>query len=175
MAHYTLRLPEDLAARFDRFAASRGGRSQALRRLLRDVVEGEGGAPEPEGGASRGASRKLTLRLGEEELNVLEEVSRSAGMRRTEWACALLRGRLLQRPQFNPTDTQVLADTRQELARICANLRELSRTAKDTDAPADKRDAWVEAIESMHGEVRGELERLRQGLQGSRSYWTAQE
>jgi hypothetical protein len=92
-------------------------------------------------------------------------------MRRTEWASSLLRGRLLQRPQFNQADAQVLADTRQELARICANLREMSRTAKEIDAPPQERDTWLKAVESMHGEVRGELERLRQGLQGSRAYW----
>jgi hypothetical protein len=172
MAFFGIRLSDDFAARFDAFAASRGGRSQVLRGLMAAALA-EAGSAAPDGGvgAARGRSEKLTLRLKAEERASLDAASAAAGMRRTEWAAALLRARLARRPQFNRDQGQALVEARQELARIGANLRELVRVVRDGDLPPEAVPGAVARVEAFRGEVRGQLAGVRAAINGAADYW----
>ena len=70
MDRLTLRLPPDLARRFDAAAAGRGGRS----RFLRSLMEAAAQAPVPEAPdrPPGGGAGKLTLRLGADDLALVE-------------------------------------------------------------------------------------------------------
>jgi hypothetical protein len=172
MAFFGLRLSDDFAARFDAFAASRGGRSQVLRRLMAAALAQAGSVVAESGaGTTGGRSEKLTLRLKAEERLALDAVSAAAGMRRTEWASACLRARLARRPQFNRDQAQALVEARQELARIGANLRELVRVVRDGDLPPDAVPGAVARVEAFRGEVRGQLAGVRAAIDGAVDYW----
>jgi len=174
MAFFGVRLSDDFAARFDAFASGRGGRSGLLRRLMEDALRA-GGAdtaealpPQP-----RGRSEKLTLRLKPDEQAALDKVSSEAGMKRTEWALASLRARLLGRPQFNAVQAQALLETRQELVRISTNLRELVRLVRDGDIDPESVASELAKLEAFRGEVRGELDSIRSAIDGAAAYWEA--
>ena len=172
MAFFGIRLSDDFAARFDAFAAPRGGRSQVLRRLMAAALA-EPGSAAPGGGVGcvRGRSEKLTLRLKAEERSALDRACGAAGMRRTEWVTALLRARLARRPQFNRDQAQALVEARQELARIGANLRELVRVVRDGDLPPEAVTGAVAMVEAVRGEVRGQLAAVRAAIDGAADYW----
>lgn len=172
MAFFGIRLSDDFAVRFDAFAASRGGRSQALRRLMAAALAEAGTAAAEDGaGCVRGRSEKLTLRLRAEERSALDAASAAAGMRRTEWVATLLRARLARRPQFNRDQAQALVEARRELARIGANLRELVRVVRDGDLPPDAVPGAVARVEAFRGEVRGQLAGVRAAIDGAVDYW----
>jgi hypothetical protein len=172
MAFFGLRLSDDFAARFDAFAASQGGRSQVLRRLMVAALAEAGPVTAESGvGSARGRSEKLTLRLRTEERLALDAASAEAGMRRTEWASACLRARLARRPQFNRDQAQALMEARQELARIGANLRELVRVVRDGDLPPDAVPGAVATVEAVRAEVRRQLAAVRAAIDGAADYW----
>ena len=172
MAFFGIRLSDDFAVRFDAFAASRGGRSQVLRRLMAAALAEAGSvAAESGAGTTGGRSEKLTLRLKAEERLALDAVSAAAGMRRTEWASACLRARLARRPQFNRDQAQALMESRQELARIGANLRELVRVVRDSDLPPHAVLSAVAQFEAFRSEIRGQLAGVRAATDGATDYW----
>ncbi len=172
MAFFGIRLSDDFAARFDAFAASRGGRSRVVRCLMAAALA-EAGSAAPEDGvrSARGRSEKLTLRLKAEERLALDAASTAAGMRRAEWASACLRARLARRPQFNRAQAQALVEARQELARIGANLRELVRVVRDGDLPPNAVSGAVATVEAVRGEVRGQIAAVRAAIDGAADYW----
>ncbi|MBN8529157.1 MAG: hypothetical protein J0M36_07975, partial [Caulobacterales bacterium] len=63
MPHFSVRLDDDLAARFDTVAAGRGGRSRLLRRVIEAAAADAGDRVVVVGGGP--TSAKLTLRLTE--------------------------------------------------------------------------------------------------------------
>jgi hypothetical protein len=172
MAHFTVRLPDRLAAAFDAMAATEGGRSRALRRLMERALKGV--APSEandEDVAPRGKSEKVTLRLKPAELSALDDVSAAAGLKRTEWASACLRGRLLAKPSFNRSETDALVETRQELARISSNLRELVRTVREGDTPTAELAEALASVERFRVEVREQLVEIRDAVEARAGYW----
>jgi hypothetical protein len=174
MAHFTVRLPERLAAAFDALASAQGGRSRALRRLMEQstsagpVANGSG-----DDGAPRGKSNKITLRLRSAELAALDEASAAVGLRRTEWASACLRGTLLGKPSFNRAESQALVESRQDLARISANLRELVRSVREGDTPVDELADALASVERFRHEIRVHLEEIRDAIEGRSTYWAS--
>lgn len=173
MAFFGVRLPDDLAARFDALASSRGGRSKLLRHILEAAVRGDGPAL-PEAGPAvrpRGRSAKVTIRLGDEDLRALDSACEGTGLRRTEWVVALLRTRLLDRPQLNRAEAEALLEIRRELRRIGVNLNQAVRALHVSGgAEADRRAAELAAFQQ---EVRSQLEGVRAALDGDRAYWAA--
>ena len=79
MDRFTLRLPPELARRFDAAAATRGGRSRYLRSLMETAARAPAKAPAPDPPGPRSA--KLTLRLSEADRVALEAEAARAGLR----------------------------------------------------------------------------------------------
>ncbi len=172
MAFFGVRLPDEFAARFDTFASSRGGRSGMLRRLMREAMSAEGAEVASDGqGGARGQSEKLTVRLKPDDRAALDAASAAAGMRRTEWALACLRGRLFSKPQFNSAQAVALVEARQELARISANLRDLVRVVREGDLPAEAVEGELAKVEAFRREVRDQLDGVRAAIDGADGYW----
>ncbi|MEO6380552.1 MAG: plasmid mobilization relaxosome protein MobC, partial [Nitrobacter sp.] len=80
MALISLRIPDEVATRLSAVAASEGGKSALLRRLIADVLNGSPAriAPLPVG-----RPQKITLRFRESEMRQLAEISYQRGMTRT--------------------------------------------------------------------------------------------
>jgi hypothetical protein len=167
MAFIGLRVSDQLAARFEAVAATRGGKSKLLRAMIEAVTK----APPREGegpGVGRGASKKVTLRLKAEDVAALDAAAAKAGLRRTEWLLACARRRLTAKPQFSEPESVALLETRRELRRIGVNLRELARKIGDQDgtAPED-----LAALQAFQNEVRAQLEGVRAAIDGNLAFW----
>ena len=94
MDRLTLRVSPDLIRRFDAAAAGQGGRSRLLRRLMEGAAQAS--FPAPPEAVSAPRSGKLTLRLGETDLRLLEAEAAAVGLSRTQWSVALIRRRLVR-------------------------------------------------------------------------------
>ena len=170
MAFIGFRISDQLASRFEAVAVTRGGKS----RLLRAMVEAVTRAPPGAGvgtGVPRGASRKVTLRLKDEDLVALDAAAAEAGLRRTEWLVACARRRLFATPQLSQQAAVDLLETRRELRRIGVNLRELARKLAEQDGASA---ADVARIEAFQREVREHLVGIRAMLAGNVLYWGAE-
>ena len=166
MASMSARIPDPLAARFEAFASSRGGKSRVLRALMEAALQG--GTPALDlVGPPAGRSSKITLRLKDADLVALNEACADAGFRRTEWIVALVRRRLSGRAQFDRASAASLLEVRRELRRLGVNLREMAEASPG----ADERSAVQ--LEALRGEVREQLERVRQAIAGNLAYWDA--
>lgn len=170
MAFIGLRVSDQLAARFEAVATTRGGKSKLLRAMIEAVTK----APPGEGegtGASRGASEKVTLRLKPEDLAALDAAAKQAGLRRTEWLVACARRRLSAKPQFSREEAISLLEARRELRRIGVNLRELARRLSDKEAAAAED---LAAIQAFQADVRRQIEGLRAAIDGNLAYWSSE-
>ena len=99
MALFNVRLDDQLAVRFDVWADDRGGRSAALRHVIRDACA----RIEPSGRRPLDAPArplKLTVRLSLEEAADLRLQAAPVGLTPNAWAGAALRYRLQGRPTF---------------------------------------------------------------------------
>ena len=166
MASMSARIPDPLALRFEAFASSRGGKSRVLRALMEAALQGSA----PGGDVSRsaaGRSSKVTLRLHEEDLAALDEACADARLLRTQWIVALVRRRLLGRPQFDHASAASLLEVRRELRRLGLSLRTMANASDDNGGPA------VETVEAFRTEVRDHLERVRRAIGGNLAYWDA--
>ncbi|XFF02402.1 plasmid mobilization relaxosome protein MobC (plasmid) [Bradyrhizobium guangxiense] len=105
MALISLRVSDELAVEFSAFAATQGGKSALLRRLIADALA----APAPRILAFPvGRPEKVTVRFRESEMRQLAEVSHQRGMTRTGWIVALVRSRLGSPVQHSPNEHDVL-------------------------------------------------------------------
>lgn len=173
MGVVSVRLPPQLAERFDRVAASGGGRSHVLRRLVGRYLQeaGEGELVERIALQKRGRSEKLTLRLRSGELSLLEAVSLSEGFTRTGWVTALVRSRLFNRPALNPSDSEAYRLSVRELNRIGINLNQIARLMNQAAQEGVVLAPDVEVITEAREEIRKIAENLREGLRGNQASW----
>src|SRR5512146_732062 len=97
MTILNVRVSDDMPARFDAWAAERGGRSPALRHLIDRACRTGPTAPVAPG---RHASRpvKLTVRLSAADGRGLDAAAAGMGLTRNAWAAAVIRRRLHGRP-----------------------------------------------------------------------------
>lgn len=170
MAFIGFRISDQLASRFEAVAATRGGKSRLLRAMVEAVTRsppGDGEGP----GFPRGASKKVTLRLKDEDLAALDAAAAQAGLRRTEWLVSCARRRLSAKPQLSEGQALELLETRRELRRIGVNLRELARRLAEQDSASA---ADVAAIQAFQSEVRQQLEGVRAAIDGNLVYWGAE-
>lgn len=170
MDRFTVRLPHDLARRFDAAAHGHGGRSSLLRRLI-EASAAEVGSPadvvlpEPRTG-------KLTLRLGADDLVALEAEAARIGLSRTRWVVALVRRRLHGGPQLSPPEAAAFLEIQRDLRRIGVNLNQIARTLHMRGARADAPGGEAARALAFAGEVRGGLADLRRAFEGNRDYWS---
>lgn len=171
MDRFTVRLPPDLACRFDAAASACGGRSRLLRRLIEaSAADGDPGAePAP----AEPLTGKLTLRLGAVDLAAVEAAAVAVGLSRTQWAVALVRRRLHGRPQLSPPEAAAFIEVQRDLRRIGVNLNQIARTVNATVPGGRAPDLELARIVAFAEEVRGGLSGLRRAFEGNLDYWSA--
>ena len=171
MADFKLRLPDDLATRFDRWAADRGGRSPALRHLIEQVSGGAGPTCDP---SSRLGSRplKLTARLTAADGRGLDAAAAEMGLTRNAWVAALVRRRLRARPTFRRSDELSLLAVQTELRRIGINVNQIAR-ALNTAVVEEGRvlDLELSYLHDLRAEIRAHMAGLREAFEGNLAYW----
>lgn len=169
MDRLTLRLSPDLARRFDAAAADRGGRS----RLLRSLMEGaaQGSLPEPGPRSSGGKTGKLTLRLNEPDLVLLEAEAARLGLSRTQWSVALIRRRLHDRPQFTRPEALAFIEVQRDLRRIGVNVNQIARALNTAVMEGTVLDLETAQLAAFADEIRAHIAGLREAFDGNLAYW----
>lgn len=169
MDRLTLRVSPDLIRRFDAAAASQGGRSRLLRRLMDGVAQAS--LPAPAERPSAGGSGKLTLRLGDADLRRLEVEAATVGLSRTQWSVALIRRRLHDRPQFGRPDALALIEVRRELRRIGVNINQIARALNTAVMDGAVLDLEVAQLAAFQAEIATWVDALGEAFEGNLAYW----
>ena len=175
MAMFTLRLDDDLAARFDAVAASVGGRSTALRALIERVSR----APEAAAPASQPApamrsrgSNRVSVRLTDNELSQLDQAAAERGIKRTDWVAATVRSRLaLTVPAQD--DRERLIDIRIELRSIGNNVNQAVKALHVANMEGSRLDLEREAarVADFRATIAEQIEAIGAALKGDLAYW----
>src|SRR6478752_6028135 len=168
MALISLRLPDDVAARLSAVAASEGGKSALLRRLIVDVLNASPAqiAPLPVG-----RPQKITVRFRESEMRQLADIARQRGMTRTGWIVALVRSRLGSPVQHSLEEHAALRAIVRELNRIGGNINQIARAANTSVLQGRAVEPDLSAIREAKMVIETELARLRHALNGNADYW----
>ena len=168
MALISLRVPDEVAAQFSVLAATEGGKSALLRRLITDVLNASPAriAPFP-----MGRPQKITVRFRECEMRQLAEVSHQRGMTRTGWIVALVRSRLGSPVQHSPEEHAALRAIVRELNRIGGNINQIARAANTSVLQRRAVEPDLSAIQEAKLVIEKELAQLRNALNGNADYW----
>nr|WP_314188038.1 plasmid mobilization relaxosome protein MobC [uncultured Brevundimonas sp.] len=172
MDRITLRLPPDLIRRFDAAAASQGGRSRLLRRLIDGAAQAS--LPARSEAAPSRLSSKMGLRLAPADLAALEAEAASRGQSRTQWTVALIRARLYRRPQFSRHEALSFVEVQRELRRIGVNINQIARALNTAVMAGSVLDLEVAQLAAFSAEIRAHLTGLRDAFEGNLAYWSAE-
>lgn len=170
LAIFNVRLDDDLASRFDSWAAVRGGRSAALRQLLQGATKGVATAPRVQGRADA-LPVKLTVRLSAADALGLAVAASEVGLTRNAWVAAMVRRRLSGRPTFSPAEALSILVIQSELRRIGVNINQIARALNTAVLGGRILDLELTYLDELRGEIRAHLHDLRQGLAGNLAYW----
>ena len=168
MALISLRIPDDVAARLSAVAASQGGKSALLRRLITDVLNA---SPTRIAPLPMGRPQKITVRFRESEMQQLVDISRQRGMTRTGWIVALVRSRLGSPVQHSPDEHAVLRAIVRELNRIGGNINQIARAANTSVLQGRAVEPDLSAIQEAKLVIETALAQLRSALNGNADYW----
>ena len=168
MALISLRVPDEVAADFSALAATQGGKSALLRRLIGDALNATS-ARVPS--LAVGRPEKVTVRFRESEMRQLAEVSHQRGMTRTGWIVALVRSRLGSPVQHSPDEHAALRALVRELNRIGGNINQIARAANTSVLQGRAVEPDLSAIGEARTVIESALAQLRGALDGNADYW----
>jgi hypothetical protein len=174
MAFFTLRLSDDLAARFDAASRPVGGRSAALRALILAAC-GESGPVGPQAAAGV-RDRRIELRFSASELDTINRLAAARGLRRSDWMTAAIRAHL-GRAVRPPRDVQsALVDAWRQIKKIGINLNQAVHAVNSAVMAGSRLDLATEAarIEQFREEVSNQLAAIGAALEGDLAYWRAE-
>ena len=168
MALISLRIPDDVAARFSALALAEGGKSALLRRLIGEALEAR---PPTSAPLPIGKPQKITLRLRDSEMRQLADAAYQRGMTRTGWIVALVRARLGASVQVSPSDREALRAILRELNRIGANINQIARAANGGALNGATVDIDLSDIREAKTAVENALAELRRVFDDNVAYW----
>lgn len=143
--------------------------------MLRSLMEGVAQAqlPVPESPPTVGKSSKLTLRLSELDVALLETEAASVGLSRTQWSAALIRGRLHNRPQFTRPEALAFIEVQRELRRIGVNVNQIARALNTAVMEGTVLDLETAQLAAFADEIRAHIAGLRDAFDDNLAYWSA--
>jgi hypothetical protein len=167
VANLSVRVPDDLLACFDSWAASQGGRAPALRRLIGEA------AREAPASARRLPLRphKLTVRLAADDARDLEWEAAKVGLTPNAWAAAVLRRRLGGKPAFPRNQALAMIAMQAELRRIGVNVNQIARALNVSVSEGRVLELELGALADLGREIRGHIQGLRAVFEGNLAYW----
>ena len=170
MALMSLRVSDEVAADFSALAATQGGKSALLRRLIGDALNATS-ARVPS--LAVGRPEKVTVRFRESEMRQLAEVSHQRGMTRNGWIVAMVRSRLGSPVQHSPEEHAALRAIVRELNRIGGNINQIARAANSSVLQGRAVEPNLSAIDEARAVIESALAQLRGALDGNADYWEA--
>jgi len=170
MANLSLRVSDDLLARFDAAAGGQGGRAPTLRRLMDQAASG---SPSQVG---RLPSRpvKLTVRLAGDDGDRLAREAAAMGLTPNGWAAALIRHRLHGKPTFPRAEAIALLAIQGEVRRIGVNVNQIARALNTAIMEGKVLDLEIAYLDALRTELRAHMFTLREAFEGNLAYWTVE-
>ena len=168
MALISLRIPDDVAARFSALAHAEGGKSALLRRLIGEALDAR---PLTSASLPIGKPQKITLRFRDSEMRQLAEIAHWRDMTRTGWIVALVRARLGAPVQLSPGEREALRAILRELNRIEANINQIARAANAGSRNGAAVDIDLSDIHEAKATVDKALAELRRVFDDNAAYW----
>lgn len=170
VAIFNVRLSDDLAGRFDGWAADHGGRSTALRSLVEHAVR------DAKALSARPRPRvalpvKLTVRLSAADAAGLASAAVETGVTRNAWAAAVLRRRLTDQPTFVGDDAIAVIAIQAELRRVGVNINQIARALNTAVLEGRVLDLELTYLDELRAEIRAHMSGLRQAIAGNLAYW----
>jgi hypothetical protein len=165
----SVRVPDDLAARFDAAAEPVGGRSALLFRLV-DSAAVEAPNPSPTARTRRNA-RRLMVRLAAPEAAHVTRESAAFGMPPATWIAALVRRHATGKPRFARPDELALLAIQGELRRVGVNVNQIARALNTAVLEGRVLDLELAYLGDLRREMRGHMEGLREAFAGNLAYW----
>jgi hypothetical protein len=151
-----------------KLAATEGGKSALLRRLIGDVLNASSTRI---ASLPVGPPQKVTVRFRESEMRQLAEVSRQRGMTRTGWIVALVRSRLGSPVQHSPDEHAALRAIVRELNRIGGNINQIARAANTSALQGRAVEPDLSVIHDAKSVIESALAQLRGALEDNADYW----
>ena len=170
MANLSLRVPDELLARFDACAGGQGGRAPTLRRLMDQAAAG----PPTPGERLPARPLKLTVRLAADDGEGLAREAASMGLTPNGWVAALVRRRLHGKPTFRPGETVALLAIQGEVRRIGVNVNQIARALNTAVMEGKVLDLEVAYLDALRTELRAHMFTLREAFEGNVAYWAAE-
>lgn len=167
----SVRVPDDLAARFDAAAGSVGGRSALLFQLV-DGASQLGPRPPPAPAMRRDACR-LMVRLAPPEAAHVAREAAALGQPRATWVAALVRRHTIGQARFCRPDELALVAIQGELRRIGVNVNQIARALNTAVMEGRVLDLEITYLDQLRGEMRGHMDALREAFAGNLAYWEA--
>jgi hypothetical protein len=170
VANLSIRVADDLLARFDAAAGGQGGRAPTLRRLMDQAAAGAPSA------AGRLPARplKLTVRLTDDDGAGLAREAAAMGLTPNAWAAALIRHRLHGKPTFPRAEAVPLLAIQGEVRRIGVNVNQITRALNTAVMEGKVLDLEVAYLDALRTELRAHMSTLREAFEGNLAYWTAE-
>lgn len=175
-ASMTVRVDRATLAAFDALAEGRGGRSALLRSLLDQAMRQAGEAPRMEA-RTEAATNRLSFRLTEAEMAVLEARATERGTDRAGWVKALVRRHLGLKAPVDDGLRDALGPIRMQLQRIGRNLNQAMR-AGNAAMMADSGlqiERELKRIVEMRQEISEQVAALGDALKGDMRYWQVED
>ena len=169
MANLSIRVTDDLLARFDAAAGSQGGRAPTLRRLMDQAAAGSASP----GGRLPARPLKLTVRLADDDGDGLTREAAAMGLTPNGWAAALIRHRLHGKPTFPRGEAVALLAIQGEVRRIGVNVNQIARALNTAVMEGKILDLEVAYFEALRTELRAHMFTLREAFAGNLAYWAA--
>lgn len=172
MTYFGVRLSPELARRFDRVATEAGGRSALLRKLIEQAAAGAGEGEAAPASAPR-PSRRVEIRLADDELALLDEAAAERGLTRNAWIATLVRHRLRDGAPPALPERQALADAWRQIRRVGLNINQAVHALHAATMKDSRLDLAREAarVASMRDDVAEQTRAIGQALRGDLSYW----
>lgn len=170
MANLSIRVPDDLLARFDACAGGQGGRAPTLRRLMDQAASG----PSPAGGRLPARPLKLTIRLTADDGDGLACEAAAMGLTPNGWAAALIRHRLHGKPTFPHAETVALLAIQGEVRRIGVNVNQIARALNTAVMEGKVLDLEMAYLDALRTELRAHMFTLREAFEGNLAYWAVE-
>lgn len=174
MGQFGFRVPDELVAAFDAYAAPRGGRSKVIRELMQQALAREDMAPmaaTPAPSKTNGNWEGILVRLTPAEYPALDAAAAQMGMSRGQWIAALVRRGLGSGRQFNPADRKRIASISQDLRKIEWRLGRAGDGLQEAARLGRPLDCALARLIEMEAEVVRLSHALHQAYLGNDAYW----
>jgi hypothetical protein len=170
VANLSIRVSDDLLARFDACAGGQGGRAPALRHLMDQAAAG----PPSPGGRLPARPLKLTVRLADDDGTGLAREAAAMGLTPNGWAAALIRHRLHGKPTFPRGETVALLAIQGEVRRIGVNMNQIARALNTAVMEGKVLDLEVAYLDALRTELSAHMLTLREAFEGNLAYWAVE-